>query len=287
MHGAALLEGMPLTVCLPTVNDANRPMPASLLFQVEAVGVNCTAPQYINELLAVIRSHTSRPCIVYPNSGESWDAAARDWISVPHEHGLLNSERLHSWASQVQVLGGCCRVGPAQVTKIRKIVEEYQPPKAHTADFAAGFSGAELVKHSSSTGASKVKSTTPAVVETKATKVILDVDTGIDDAWAILLAFQCPELDVVGVTTVAGNANVDLVTAATLKSLDHAGAPLDVPVSKGAKSPLKEKCHFCPHIHGTDALGDLTDPPLPPSKYEPPRFQSSFLLGCCCRWWYS
>ena len=176
---------------------------------------------------------------------------------MPHKHGL-NSKLLRSWASQVQVIGGCCRVGPAQVAQIKKIVDEYQP----AATVEIGGLGADLKQ-----SMLQKKPTNPSL-KTRATKVILDVDTGIDDAWAILLAFQCPELDVIGVTTVVGNANVDLVTAATLRSLDHAGAPQDVPVSKGASSPLKEKCHFCPHIHGTDALGDLTDPPLPPSKYE-------------------
>lgn len=96
------------------------------------------------------------------------------------------------------------------------------------------------------------------------TPVLLDVDTGIDDAHALLLALRHPALDVLGVTTVAGNLDIDTVTNATLKVLDAAGAPLALPVAKGCDKPLVENTHFCPDIHGIDGLGDL-EPPLPPS----------------------
>lgn len=62
----------------------------------------------------------------------------------------------------------------------------------------------------------------------------MDVDTGVDDAYTLLLAFRCERFDVVGVTTVAGNMSVDVVTRNTLTVLDAAHAPLDVPVCKGA-----------------------------------------------------
>ena len=94
--------------------------------------------------------------------------------------------------------------------------------------------------------------------------VVLDVDTGVDDAHALLLALRHPQLNVLAVTTVAGNSDVDTCTRATLKVLDAAEAPMDLPVAKGCATPLVEPTHYCPQIHGTDALGDLT-PPLPTS----------------------
>ena len=94
--------------------------------------------------------------------------------------------------------------------------------------------------------------------------VLLDVDTGVDDAHALLLALRHPGLNVVGVTTVAGNMDIKTVTTATLKVLDAADAPMDLPVAMGCAHPLIEPTHFCPQIHGNDALGDL-EPPLPPS----------------------
>ncbi len=87
----------------------------------------------------------------------------------------------------------------------------------------------------------------------------------MDDALALLLALRCDALHVVGVTTVAGNADVDTVTAATLKVLDAAGARPSLPVARGAEHPLQAATRFCPHIHGRDSLGDLANPPLPPS----------------------
>lgn len=67
-------------------------------------------------------------------------------------------------------------------------------------------------------------------------KVILDVDTGSDDAIAILSALAAPELDVVAICTVAGNKPIEMTTENTLRVLDLFGA--DVPVYRGCKEPL-------------------------------------------------
>lgn len=91
-------------------------------------------------------------------------------------------------------------------------------------------------------------------------KVILDVDTGVDDAYALLLALRSPALEVIGITTVAGNVDVDQVTANTLKVLDIAGAP-EIPVAKGMAHALVEPPHYVPQIHGQDGLGNLNPPP--------------------------
>ena len=68
------------------------------------------------------------------------------------------------------------------------------------------------------------------------TKLILDVDTGTDDAIAIMLAALDPRLELLAVTTVAGNASIDHTTENTLRVLQHIGA--DVPVHRGAPGPL-------------------------------------------------
>ena len=85
-------------------------------------------------------------------------------------------------------------------------------------------------------------------------KVIIDCDTGIDDALALLLALRSPELDVLGITCVNGNVTLDKVVINTLKVVDHSGK--EVPVFSGASDPLlPEKSENAPHIHGTDGLG--------------------------------
>jgi len=88
------------------------------------------------------------------------------------------------------------------------------------------------------------------------TPVILDVDTGIDDALALLLAARSPALDLLAVSCVAGNADVDQVVRNTLKVLDAAGAE-DVPVARGADRPLLEPARDARHVHGEDGMGDL------------------------------
>lgn len=86
--------------------------------------------------------------------------------------------------------------------------------------------------------------------------VILDVDTGVDDACALLLAARHPGLDLRAVTCVAGNAGVDAVVRNTLTVLDAAGRP-DVPVSRGAERPLLDPARPARHVHGEDGMGDL------------------------------
>ena len=86
--------------------------------------------------------------------------------------------------------------------------------------------------------------------------VVLDVDTGIDDACALLLAALHPGLDLVGVTCVGGNAPLPDVVRNTLTVLEAAGRR-DVPVAAGAPRPLLEEPVDARHVHGADGMGDL------------------------------
>jgi len=86
--------------------------------------------------------------------------------------------------------------------------------------------------------------------------VILDVDTGVDDACAVLLAALHPGLDLRAVTCVGGNAGVDDVVRNTLTVLQAAGRP-DVPVARGAARPLLEPARDARHVHGEDGMADL------------------------------
>ena len=97
--------------------------------------------------------------------------------------------------------------------------------------------------------------------------VILDVDTGVDDALALLFAARHPELDLRAVTCVAGNAEVDQVVSNTLTVLGAAGAPA-VPVARGAERPLLEPPRPARHVHGEDGLGDLHWP-VPATAADP------------------
>ncbi|MDF3302987.1 nucleoside hydrolase [Streptomyces tropicalis] len=86
--------------------------------------------------------------------------------------------------------------------------------------------------------------------------VIIDCDTGVDDALALLFAVRHPGIRLRAVTCVAGNTDVDQVVRNTLTVLEHAGAG-DVPVARGAERPLLEPVRTARHVHGRDGMGDL------------------------------
>lgn len=90
-------------------------------------------------------------------------------------------------------------------------------------------------------------------------KIILDVDTGIDDALALLYAIAEEELDIVGVTTTYGNIDVDQATKNSLSILDSAGA-VDVPVYQGSSHSLSSEEYIrreiTTKIHGEDGIGN-------------------------------
>lgn len=88
--------------------------------------------------------------------------------------------------------------------------------------------------------------------------VIIDTDPGIDDAIAILYALRDPDLDVVALTTVAGNIGLSVTTYNAGRICALAGA--NVPVHAGAAAPLGKEARPETGIHGNDGLGGVTFP---------------------------
>jgi pyrimidine-specific ribonucleoside hydrolase len=91
------------------------------------------------------------------------------------------------------------------------------------------------------------------------TDLLLDVDTGVDDALALLFALRHPSLRVRAITCVSGNAPLEQVLTNTLAVLDHVGAP-DLPVAAGAHRPLIAPARHARHVHGVDGMGGLNLP---------------------------
>ena len=89
---------------------------------------------------------------------------------------------------------------------------------------------------------------------------MLDVDTGTDDALAILYAVRHPDLEVLAISCVAGNSGLDQVVINTAKVLDAAEAP-DIPIAAGARQPLIERVRPEGAFHGIDGLGGIELPP--------------------------
>ncbi len=90
-------------------------------------------------------------------------------------------------------------------------------------------------------------------------RIVLDVDTGTDDALALLYAVKHPDVTIDAISCVAGNASLEQVVANTHKVLDAAGAPT-VPVAAGAVKPLIERAQQEDAFHGVDGLGGVVLP---------------------------
>jgi homocysteine S-methyltransferase len=85
--------------------------------QVAAIGINCTAPHLVPDLIRNAAARTTTPLIAYPNSGESYDATAHTW------HGTADCDAFgsaaHTWFSAgARLIGGCCRTTPAHIASI-------------------------------------------------------------------------------------------------------------------------------------------------------------------------
>ena len=85
--------------------------------EIIAVGVNCSAPEDVEGAVEIAARVTGKPVVVYPNSGETWDANARAWTGS----STFTAEQVEGWrASGARLIGGCCRVGPKAITSIRQ-----------------------------------------------------------------------------------------------------------------------------------------------------------------------
>jgi inosine-uridine nucleoside N-ribohydrolase len=102
------------------------------------------------------------------------------------------------------------------------------------------------------------------------TRIVIDCDPGHDDAMAILLALASPELELIGVTTVAGNQTLDKTTRNALVTLEI-GDRSDIPVAAGADAPLQRELRTAAHVHGDTGLDgpELHEPSARPVDTDP------------------
>ncbi|GAA4841466.1 homocysteine S-methyltransferase [Kitasatospora terrestris] len=102
--------GQPLAEAFALAADAD---------EVVAVGVNCCTPADADAAVAVAAAAGGKPVVVYPNSGERWDAGARAWVGGR----TFRADRVERWvADGARLVGGCCRVGPAEIAELAGIV---------------------------------------------------------------------------------------------------------------------------------------------------------------------
>jgi homocysteine S-methyltransferase len=126
--GAVLAElGVPAWLSYSVVGErtrAGQPLTeafavAAGVAEIVAVGVNCCDPADVPPAIATARQVTGKPVIVYPNSGEGWDADRRAWAG-PRRYHPADARR---WvADGVRIVGGCCRVFPADIAQLARAV---------------------------------------------------------------------------------------------------------------------------------------------------------------------
>ena len=106
-------------------------------------------------------------------------------------------------------------------------------------------------------------------------KIIIDTDPGIDDAMAIFLAFQAPELEVIGLTTIFGNVSVNMATDNAISLCDMADQ--HIPVAKGIAMPwVGPESSYAHFVHGDNGMGNV---PIPaPSRDADPRSAAQFII---------
>jgi homocysteine S-methyltransferase len=111
--GATLADGTPFAEAIALV-DASP--------QVLAVGVNCTAPEFVAELICVVRGVTAEPIVVYPNRGGRWDPAARQWVGS--EATDLPDLALTWQAAGATLIGGCCGTDAADIHELAEALRK-------------------------------------------------------------------------------------------------------------------------------------------------------------------
>lgn len=85
--------------------------------QIVSIGINCTSPKYIPSLIREAKQVTNKPILVYPNSGETYDAENKDWNGSPVFESF--GEEAKEWYNAgARLIGGCCRTTPEDIQAI-------------------------------------------------------------------------------------------------------------------------------------------------------------------------
>jgi homocysteine S-methyltransferase len=85
--------------------------------QITTIGLNCTSPKYISSLIHAAKKATNKPILVYPNSGETYDALRNDWDGHP-VHESFGEQARQWYDAGARLVGGCCRTTPEDISVI-------------------------------------------------------------------------------------------------------------------------------------------------------------------------
>jgi len=88
--------------------------------EVAAIGINCTAPQHVAQLVETARTLTAKPIVVYPNKGEHYDASTKQWQGADGLHGTFADQAMRWAAAGAGLIGGCCRTTPEDIVALAR-----------------------------------------------------------------------------------------------------------------------------------------------------------------------
>jgi homocysteine S-methyltransferase len=110
-NDSEVCDGTSFAVCVALTNQSE---------QVIAVGVNCTAPQYVESLVNIAASSTEKHILAYPNKGEVWDPGQKCWLPVA---GSINFDQaaFNWYQAGATLIGGCCRSTPVDIKKLKTL----------------------------------------------------------------------------------------------------------------------------------------------------------------------
>ncbi|XP_022727717.1 homocysteine S-methyltransferase 2-like isoform X2 [Durio zibethinus] len=96
--------------------------------QVVAVGINCTPPRFIHDLILAIKKVTTKPIVIYPNSGESYDADRKEWVVNTGVSDEDFVSYVNKWCEVgASFVGGCCRTTPDTIRAIYRTLSHRSP----------------------------------------------------------------------------------------------------------------------------------------------------------------
>jgi homocysteine S-methyltransferase len=96
--------------------------------QLAAIGVNCTAPEHVCDLLCAMRAHTDKPLCAYPNSGEHYHPGGKTWSGAHAAVPFRDQARAWQRAG-AQLIGGCCRTTPGDIAQVCGLRDDAPAPQ--------------------------------------------------------------------------------------------------------------------------------------------------------------
>lgn len=114
--GVHVVSGDSLTECAAIADSCKK---------VVALGINCTPPRFIHNLVLSIKKVTEKPILIYPNSGETYDADKKEWVASTG----VSDEDFVSYVSKwrdagASLIGGCCRTTPLTIRAISRVLNK-------------------------------------------------------------------------------------------------------------------------------------------------------------------